>query len=110
VIVDDYDLVASAMADPVQALLPYIPQARDVGLHVILARRSGGAGRAMYQPVLTALREGGSPGLVLSGDKDEGALVGSARPSSMPPGRGWLVNRRGDAQLIQLGWLPPNVP
>jgi len=107
VIVDDYDLVASAMADPLQALLPYIPQARDVGLHVILARRSGGAGRAMYQPVLTALREGGSPGLVLSGDKDEGALVGSSRPGPMPPGRGWLVNRRGDAQLIQLAWLPP---
>jgi len=61
----------------------------------------------MYQPVLTALREGGSPGLVLSGDKDEGALLGSTRPGPMPPGRGWLVNRRGDAQLIQLAWLPP---
>jgi S-DNA-T family DNA segregation ATPase FtsK/SpoIIIE len=107
VLVDDYDLVATPMSDPLQALLPYLPQARDIGLHLVLARRSGGAGRAMYQPLLTALRESGSPGVMLSGDREEGTLLGSVRPESLPPGRGWLVSRRGDAQLVQLAWLPP---
>jgi S-DNA-T family DNA segregation ATPase FtsK/SpoIIIE len=107
VLVDDYDLVATGGGDPLTPLLPYLPQARDIGLHLILARRSGGAGRAMFQPLLTALRESGAPGVVLSGDREEGMLLGSVRPESLPPGRGWLVNRRGDAQLIQLTWLPP---
>ncbi len=107
VLVDDYDLVSSTGADPLTPLLPYLPQARDIGLHVILTRRSGGASRAMFQPVLTALRETGSPGLVMSGDRDEGPLLGSVRPQSLPPGRGWLVNRRNESQLVQLAWLPP---
>ena len=107
VLVDDYDLVATGGVDPLTPLLPYLPQARDIGLHLIVVRRSGGAGRAMFQPLLTALRESGVPGVMLSGDRDEGTLLGSVRPESLPPGRGWLVSRRGDAQLVQLAWLPP---
>jgi S-DNA-T family DNA segregation ATPase FtsK/SpoIIIE len=64
----------------------------------------------MYSGLLTAMRDAGAPGVLLSGDRDEGALLGSVRPESLPPGRGWLVNRRGDAQLVQLAWLPPNNP
>jgi S-DNA-T family DNA segregation ATPase FtsK/SpoIIIE len=107
VLVDDYDLVSTSSGDPLSPLLPYLPQARDIGLHLLLARRSGGASRAMYLPLLMGLREVGSPGLMLSGDREEGPLLGNVRPQSLPPGRGWLVNRRGDAQLIQAAWLPP---
>jgi S-DNA-T family DNA segregation ATPase FtsK/SpoIIIE len=107
VLVDDYDLLTTGGGDPLTPLIPYLPQARDIGLHVVVARRTGGAGRALYLPLLTALREAGSPGLVMSGDKDEGALLGNVKPQSLPPGRGWLVDRRGGAQLIQLAWLPP---
>ena len=53
-----------------------MPRPRDVGLHVILARSAGGAGRAMFDPVIQRLREMGSPGLIMSGSKDEGALLG----------------------------------
>ncbi|HEY2700281.1 MAG TPA: type VII secretion protein EccCa [Pseudonocardiaceae bacterium] len=108
VLVDDYDLVAGSTGNPLAPLIDYLAQARDIGLHVILARRSGGAGRAMFDPVIQRLREIGTPGLVLAGDREEGALLGSVRPSVQPPGRGHLVGRRGDAQLVQLALLSPD--
>jgi ESX secretion system protein EccC len=107
VLVDDYDLVAGGAGNPLTALVEYLPQARDIGLHLIVARRSGGAGRAMFDPVVQQLKEIGTPGIVLSGDRDEGPLLGTVRPSIQPPGRGTLVGRRGDVQLVQLAWLPP---
>lgn len=102
VLVDDYDLVASGPGNPLDPLLPYLAQARDIGLHLIVARRSGGAARAMFEPVLQRLRELSSPGLLLSGDREEGALLGNLRPGPLPPGRGWLVTRRDGARLIQV--------
>jgi ESX secretion system protein EccC len=108
-LVDDYDLVAAASPNPLEPLVEFLPQARDIGLHLIVARRSGGSGRAMYEPVLMRLRELSSPGLVMSGDRDEGALVGTVRPSAQPPGRGWLVTRKEGVRLVQLAWLPPPI-
>jgi S-DNA-T family DNA segregation ATPase FtsK/SpoIIIE len=107
VLVDDYDLVATSSGNPLAVLQDYLSQARDIGLHVIIARRSGGAGRALYEPVTMAIREIGSAGIVLSGDRDEGALLGNVRPSRQPPGRGWLVSRQRGAQLVQLAWADP---
>lgn len=107
-LVDDYDLVAGGSSNPLTALIDYLPQDRDIGLHVILARRTGGASRAMFDPIIQRLREAGAPGLIMSGDRDEGPLVGTIRPSAQPPGRGWLVDRQGNKSLIQLAWLPPN--
>ncbi len=105
VLVDDYDLVTAAVANPLLPLVEYLAQARDVGLHLVVVRRAGGAGRAMFEPVLQRLRELGSPGLVLAGDRDEGPLVGSVRPGPQPPGRGWLVSRRDGTRLVQLAHL-----
>ncbi|MFD6884018.1 type VII secretion protein EccCa [Rhodococcus sp. NPDC060084] len=105
VIVDDYDMVAASGQNPLAPLLEYLPQAKDLGLHLVVARRAGGAGRALFEPVLARLRELSSPGLVMSGNRDEGALVGSARPSPMPAGRGLLVRRDG-ASLVQTAWSP----
>jgi DNA segregation ATPase FtsK/SpoIIIE, S-DNA-T family len=70
-------------------------------------RRSGGASRALYEPVLQRLRDVATPGLILAGPRDEGALIGDVRPGAQPPGRGYLVNRRTGASLVQLAWLPP---
>jgi type VII secretion protein EccCa/type VII secretion protein EccCb len=106
VLVDDYDLVAGGR-NPLQPLLEYLSQARDVGLHLVLARRAGGAARALYDPIIQRLRELGSPGLVMSGDREEGVLLGNVRPSALPPGRGWLVTRRQGARLVQLAYLEP---
>ncbi|MFI6261287.1 type VII secretion protein EccCa [Micromonospora sp. NPDC051006] len=107
VLVDDYDLVAAGPANPLRALEEYLPQARDVGLHLVLARRSGGAGRAQYEPIVQRLRELSTAGLVMTGSPEEGALVGPVRPGPLPPGRGRLVTRREGVRLVQLAHLPP---
>jgi DNA segregation ATPase FtsK/SpoIIIE, S-DNA-T family len=99
-IVDDYDLVAG-VSNPLSALADLLPQARDIGLHLILARSAGGAGRALFDPVIQRVREMGSPGLVMSGSKDEGALLGGIKPRSLVRGRGYFVQRRGDPKLVQ---------
>lgn len=106
-LVDDYDLVATAAGNPLVPLLEYLPHAVDIGLHLVIARRSGGAARAMYEPLLAALRDLGCMALVMSGNADEGPLLGSARPVPLPPGRGTLITRSGGEQLVQVAWSPP---
>ena len=101
ILIDDYDLVAT-QNNPITPLVPFLAQAKDIGLHLAIVRRSGGAARAMYDPVLQRLRDLATPGLVMAGDKDEGALVGNVKPSAQPPGRGILVARRTGAALVQL--------
>lgn len=105
-LIDDYDLVAAANPNPVSSLVEFLSQARDVGLHLILTRRSGGAGRALYEQTLMRLRELAVPGIVMSGDRDEGALIGNVRPQALPVGRGYLVTRKEGTRLIQLAYLP----
>jgi S-DNA-T family DNA segregation ATPase FtsK/SpoIIIE len=100
VIVDDYELVANS-ANPMIVLSELLPQASDIGLHVVLARSAGGAGRAMFEPVIQRMREMGSPGLIMSGSKDEGQLLGGVRPVPLPAGRGYLVERRAGTRLVQ---------
>ena len=107
VLVDDYDLVAGAPTNPLRALEAHLPHARDVGLHLVLARRSGGAGRTQYEPIIQRLRELSTAGLVMSGSPAEGTLVGQVRPGPLPPGRGRLVTRREGVRLVQLAHLPP---
>jgi S-DNA-T family DNA segregation ATPase FtsK/SpoIIIE len=102
VVVDDYDLVITPAGDPLAPLLPLLPQARDVGLHVIITHRVGGAGRALYQPLLLRLKELGSPGILLGGDPQEGVLLGGQRATPQPPGRGLLVRRRDRPTLLQV--------
>jgi len=106
VLVDDYDLVASPTMNPLGPLVELLPYARDVGLHVVIARHSGGAGRAMFDPVLQKLRDLNAAGLLLSGDREEGPLIGGARPSRQPVGRGQLVRRRGGIVLVQTALAP----
>jgi len=108
-VVDDYDLVATAQGSPVQALQPLLAQARDVGLHLVVARRSGGASRALYEPVIQSLRDLAAPGLVLAGSPDEGPLIGNVRPSLAPPGRGRLVTRDRGVEVVQLAWRDPSL-
>ncbi|SON58747.1 ESX secretion system protein EccC [Mycobacterium simulans] len=107
VVVDDYDLVATCAGHPLLVLLEYLPHARDLGLHVIVARRSGGAARAMFEPMLAGLRDFGCMALIMSGRPDEGALFGSCVPVPLPAGRGILITRPGDERVVQVAWSPP---
>ncbi len=109
-LVDDYDLVAAPSGNPLAPLVDLLAQAKDVGLHLVVARRAGGSARAMFEPVLTRLRELATPGLVGNGSRDEGPLVGAARPGPRPPGRAVLVTRRHGETLVQLAWRDPDDP
>ncbi|MGH3622468.1 MAG: hypothetical protein ACRDQ5_11860, partial [Sciscionella sp.] len=108
VVVDDYDLVApQGGQNPLQPLSEFLAQAKDVGLHVVITRRSGGASRSTFDPVIGKLKEIASPGLVMSGNRDEGVLWGAVKPSMQPPGRGTLITRKAGQQLIQVAWIQP---
>lgn len=109
VVVDDYDLVATQQSSPVALLQPLMAQARDVGLHLVVARRSGGASRALYEPVIQSMRDLAMPGVLLSGNRDEGTLIGNLRPGPAQSGRGRLVTRDGGTDVVQLAWTDPTM-
>lgn len=106
VVVDDYDMVSTEIGNPLAPLVGLLPHAKDLGLHVIVARRSGGSGRALYEPLLARLRELGCLGIMMSASPDEGVLLGAQRPGRLPPGRARLITRTGE-RVVQLGWMPP---
>jgi S-DNA-T family DNA segregation ATPase FtsK/SpoIIIE len=59
----------------------------------------------MFEPVLRGMRDMGTPGLLLSGSREEGAVLGSVKMEQLPPGRGRLVRRRAGAVLVQTALL-----
>jgi DNA segregation ATPase FtsK/SpoIIIE, S-DNA-T family len=73
----------------------------------VLARRTGGAGRALFEPVLGRLRELASPALVMSGSPEEGPLLEGVKPEPMPPGRGLLLTRRSGRRRVQVALREP---
>lgn len=107
VVVDDYDLVATASGNPLAAITEYLPLAGDLGLHLLVARRSGGAARAMFEALLVELRDFGCLGLMMSASPEDGPLFGCVPASPLPPGRGVLITRGGNRQLVQVAWSPP---
>jgi len=109
VLVDDYDLVATASGNPLAALQPLLAQAADVGLHVMFARRIGGASRSLYEPVTQTLRDLAAPGIMLSGPTEEGALIGNVKPRPAVPGRAQYISRDRGNLVLQLAYSPPTV-
>ncbi|MDT7801244.1 MAG: segregation ATPase FtsK/SpoIIIE, family [Actinomycetota bacterium] len=108
ILVDDYDLVATSTNNPLRKISDFLPQAKDVGLHLVVVRRTGGASKAMYDPIIGKLKEIAAPGMVMNGSRDEGALVGNIKASAMPPGRGNMLTRKAGKQLVQLSWIQPD--
>ncbi len=104
-VVDDYDLVAGAAGNPLEPLTDLLAYGRDVGFHVVVARRVAGLARVSFEPFLQRLRELGVPGLLMSGDPQEGPVLADQKPSPLPPGRGRLVRRRHSA-LVQTLYTP----
>ena len=100
VVVDDLELTQTE--SPLSAMLPLVPYANDIGLHLIVARSGSGANRAMYEATMAGLRDGGAPFIVLDVSTDEGPLVGTRKVANLPPGRGRWVSRRRGEFLLQI--------
>jgi S-DNA-T family DNA segregation ATPase FtsK/SpoIIIE len=108
VVVDDYELVGGTQG-PLGPLVEFIPHARDIGFHLVIARRVSGSSRTlMADQLLSRVRELGCCGLILSGDPREGVLLGEQRAAIRPPGRGVLVRRGEAGQLIQVALQDPS--
>lgn len=107
-LIDDYDLFAtgSAMDNPMSSMVPLLAQAANIGLHIVVARSTSGAMRAMMDPLLRRMWELGSPALLFSYPKEEGKFIGEAKPRTLPPGRAQFVTRRG-VGLLQTGLAAP---
>lgn len=100
--IDDYESLVTAAGNPLSPLITHIEQARDVGFHVVIARKVAGVARSSFEPVFQRLRESGSPGLIMNGDRMEGPLLGTQKAETLPPGRGYLVRRNQRTMLIQV--------
>ena len=107
VLVDDYDIIAAGGNHPLGSLLPYLPSARDLKLNVILARPVAGSGRALFDAAIQAIRDTGGSGLVMSGERSEGAIFPKVFAEQMVPGRARFVRRGAPPRLIQIANFPP---
>ncbi|MBB5912838.1 S-DNA-T family DNA segregation ATPase FtsK/SpoIIIE [Nocardia transvalensis] len=108
ILVDDYDMVVAAGGgiNPLTPLVEYLPQARDIGMHLVVTRRTGGVSRALFDPILGGMKNLSVDTLIGSGPRDEGRLIGDVRPTKLPPGRGILVSRTRGQEMVQIAHLP----
>ncbi|MFI9117800.1 type VII secretion protein EccCa [Streptomyces bikiniensis] len=106
VVVDDYDLVSTSSGNPLAKLTELLPFARDVGVRFIIARSAAGASRAAYESFMQRMMELGAQGVLLSGDPQEGDVLGGVRMRPMPAGRGVYVSRQRGNPLVQTGRVP----
>jgi S-DNA-T family DNA segregation ATPase FtsK/SpoIIIE len=109
VVVDDYDLVAGGSTALMSPFAAFIPQAREIGLHLLLARRVSGSSRSVSDQVANRIRDMSGNGLILSGDPREGVILGDLRAAQRPPGRGVLVTRGRPNRLVQVA-MPDTEP
>ncbi|MFC8274883.1 type VII secretion protein EccCa [Streptomyces sp. NPDC057271] len=106
VVVDDYDLVSTSSGNPLAKLAELLPFARDVGVRFIIARSAAGASRSAYESFMQRMMELGAQGVLLSGDPQEGDVLGGVRMRPMPAGRGIYVSRQRGNPLVQTGLMP----
>ena len=95
--------------NPLRPLVPYLAHSADIGLHVWAARRSAGVSRASYDTFLQGIRDNGANGLLLSGDRQEGAIWPKIYLHSAPPGRAQWVRGSGRVELLQLADTPSGI-
>lgn len=97
-VIEDADLVT----DPHHmGLTELISHSVDIGLHVIVAHKAGGIGRALYQPFLSTLKDQAPSLLLLDSDKEEGPVLG-VKPVHQPPGRAQWVPSHDEGITLQV--------
>ncbi|WP_291313185.1 type VII secretion protein EccCa [Corynebacterium sp. UBA2622] len=98
VVLDDLELLPDEALRP---LIPLLPHARDIGLHVVAARKFGGVARALYGGFLSAFRDLAPDVLLFDGTRDEGTLFG-VKPSAQKPGRATHVRNNESHGTVQV--------
>ena len=106
VLVDDYDLAVTMSGNPIAELIDLLPQASDIGLHVVLTRRMGGAARATFEKVLQMMGDLAVTGILLSGNPSEGAIINGVKPRRAIPGRAQVVHRDLGVASAQMASTP----
>ncbi|MGB3909856.1 MAG: hypothetical protein WBL06_05245 [Pseudolysinimonas sp.] len=101
-IADDLDILSAGGASPLDPLVPYLPQARDLRLHLVVTRPVAGSARALFEPALQALKDLGATGVLLSGERSEGQLWPGTWAAPGVPGRARLVRRGESPRQIQV--------
>ncbi len=96
--IDDLDLVAE---QDLQPLIELVPHAKDIGLHVVSARKAGGISRALYSGFLGALKDQSPAVLLLDADRDEGSIFG-IKPVHREPGRALYAVRGENRGVVQV--------
>ncbi|MEO8528197.1 MAG: type VII secretion protein EccCa [Pseudolysinimonas sp.] len=107
VIADDLDILSAGGATPLDPLLPYLPQARDLGLHLIVTRPVAGSARALFESALQSLKDLGATGVLLSGERSEGQLWPGIWAAPSVPGRARLLRRGEPPRQMQLAFPRP---
>ncbi|WP_328404166.1 type VII secretion protein EccCa [Nocardia sp. NBC_00403] len=109
VVIDDYHMVAQrGSANPLDSIKDIIVDSRDTGLHIIAARNIAQADTAMYDSVLGQMKNLNSSGFIMDGSKLDGMLIGDAKATKQPVGRGILVEPLiSRKELVQSAWSPP---
>nr|VTP02302.1 ESX-1 secretion system protein EccCb1 [Mycobacterium riyadhense] len=76
---------------PLAPLVPLITRGKEVGLHLIVSRRSPHWQRAINSPLVGQLVRGGAAGVVMDGDRAEGPILDQTKADKFHPGRGIYV-------------------
>jgi S-DNA-T family DNA segregation ATPase FtsK/SpoIIIE len=105
--VDDYEMIMNGNNSALAHLADFLLAGQDIGFHLVLAHRVGGISRAAYETVFQRLREGGTSALIMSGDPAEGKILYGQAAHALPPGRGYFVQPRHPALLVQIAYSPP---
>ncbi|MDY5786423.1 type VII secretion protein EccCa [Corynebacterium sp.] len=98
VVVDDLELLPD---DALRPLIPLLPHARDVGLHIVLARKFGGITRALFGGFLSAFKDLNPEVVLLDATREEGAVFG-VKPVPQEPGRATLIRNNTPAGAMQV--------
>jgi len=110
--VDDYESVATLtpqMGNPLNALEGVVQAGREIGFHVVLARRVTDYARNNYDPIFRAIRNMECPGILMRGDPAEGrqVLYKQNISDALPPGRGILVRHDVAPLKVQIACPDP---
>ncbi len=102
-VIDDYDQLRVLSRNPFNDLKEFMPQARDLHFHILVAGPASDLMRT--DPLLTPVRAC-RMGSILDGDPNDPQVLG-VRITDMVSGRGNLV-RRNQRYLVQLAHLAPD--